>query len=128
MRIMPMVNHRRHIAAKHPLDLSRNLPYRTKNVSSIAARRLAACLEGFPAMTDSDREREIQEYMCEFERLTPEQQKIHYSVVLTWIYRALTARQVVDKPPTRRLPQQGAQGIQHVITVVLLANLVCQLY
>lgn len=45
---MFMVIHRRHIAAKHPLVFTPKMPYRTQNSSSIAARRLAAYVEGSP--------------------------------------------------------------------------------
>lgn len=44
-----------------------------------------------------DRQRRIEEYLQNFNQLTPQEQRIHFSAALVWIVRALAAIQVSEQ-------------------------------
>ena len=60
--------------------------------------------------TDHDRARRIDEYLADFDKLNPQEQKEHYSVVLTWLLRTLAERATqIDHPTPRRSHKERFQ-------------------
>lgn len=58
-------------------------------------------LKGAPLM-DRDRRRRINRYLARYDKLTPEQKRLHSAVLLAWFVRALTSAGVTEAARGRK--------------------------